>query len=86
MLEAVEAVEGGESGGCGGGSWRWACMSSSPSHCRSDAVKFCAVVICACASRADSLAGSVADALAVIWRLQASCVLGIPAANENGRL
>ena len=83
-VEAVEAVEGGESGGCGGGSWRWACISSSPNHYRSDAVEFCAVVVCACASRVDSLAGSVADALAVIWRLQAARVLGIPAAMRTG--
>ena len=50
-----------------------------------NAVKSCAVVVCACASRAASLAGSVADALVVIWRSQAARVLGIPAAKGDGR-
>jgi hypothetical protein len=35
---------------------------------RGGAVESCAVVICACASRAVVLTGSVADALAVLWR------------------
>ena len=51
------AVEGGECGGCGGGSWRWARIPSRAETETENAVEFSAVVACAGASRAVSLAG-----------------------------
>lgn len=84
LLAAV--VEGGEGGGCGGGSQLWSRIPLRANYYGRGCSRILrAFVVCACASRADVLAGSVADALAVIWRSYAVRVLGIPAANGDGR-